>query len=372
MVNEQQLNSTVYCSQCGFMFAVRAKPAAAPARPAGGSGVRPIPQNVSAAARQAAPPPPASSEEDDIMPGWDEAEIAARLASVQIPPASAPMATPMATPQASPPGTVTMPAPAASVRLDIGASTSSGRVRNRNEDSFAVHQLRWSNRNQGQDVALAVVADGMGGYDAGDVASGMAIQSLIGAMGATVSHAISAQGPAPNLSQALDSGIRLANQNVHRRATSDSQCRGMGSTLAAVAIWNGNAAIAHVGDCRVYHYRGGLRQVTEDHTLLQRMLQLGQISPQEAANPHHPARSEVAQAVGRQPDVSPSSQQLRLASGDWLVIACDGLHAHVDARALDGAIRSASSASALAIQLVNMANQGGGSDNITVVAIRCY
>jgi protein phosphatase len=144
----------------------------------------------------------------------------------------------------------------------------------------------------------------------------------------------------------------------------------MGSTLAAVAIWNGNTAVAHVGDCRVYHYRGGLRQLTEDQTLLQRMIQLGQLTPQEAAN--HPAKNEVAQAVGRQPDVSPSSQQLRLASGDWLVIACDGLHGHVDARALEGAIRSASSASALAIQLVNMANQGGGSDNITVIAIRCY
>jgi protein phosphatase len=145
----------------------------------------------------------------------------------------------------------------------------------------------------------------------------------------------------------------------------------MATTVAAVLIWDGRVVIGHVGDCRVYHHRNGqLTQVTRDQTLLNRMIDLGQLTPQQAQN--HPARNEVLQAVGRHPEVAPAAYQLELVPGDWLIVACDGLHAHVDARMLSDAIRQAQPAAALlASRLVDMANQGGGSDNCTVIAVRC-
>jgi serine/threonine protein phosphatase PrpC len=111
--------------------------------------------------------------------------------------------------------------------------------------------------------------------------------------------------------------------------------------------------------------------VTRDQTLVARMVELGKLTPAEALT--HPSRNEVTEAVGRRPDVSPAAYELGLAPGDWLVVACDGLHAHVDDRLLARALGEASpSAALLAHGLVDLADEGGGSDNCTVVAVRCY
>src|SRR5262249_55318042 len=108
-----------------------------------------------------------------------------------------------------------------------------------------------------------------------------------------------------------------------------------------------------------------------DQTLVARMVELGQLSPQEALT--HPARNEVTAAVGKFADLQPVPYQLQLAPGDWLIIACDGLHAHVDFDSLQELIRDAlPSASNLANRLVELTDQAGGSDNCTVVALRCY
>jgi protein phosphatase len=122
----------------------------------------------------------------------------------------------------------------------------------------------------------------------------------------------------------------------------------------------------------VYHRRGDrLTQVTRDQTLVARMVELGQLSPQEALT--HPSRNEVTDAIGRRFDLKPARYEVKLAPGDWLIVACDGLHAHVDDRLLDETIRkSAPSAAYLAHHLVDLANQRGGSDNCTVVAVRGY
>src|SRR5262249_14599967 len=111
-------------------------------------------------------------------------------------------------------------------------------------------------------------------------------------------------------------------------------------------------------------------QVTRDQTLVERMVELGQLTPQEALA--HPARSEVLQAIGNCADIAPAAYQLQLIAGDWLIIACDGLHTHVKAAQLQETSGKAAAASVLAQQLVDLANQGGGTDNCTVVAVRCY
>jgi protein phosphatase len=146
----------------------------------------------------------------------------------------------------------------------------------------------------------------------------------------------------------------------------------MGATAAVLLVYDGQVAISHVGDTRVYHFRNDkLTQVTRDQTLVQRMVDLGQLSQQEALT--HPARNEVTSAVGKFADLQPVPYQLKLAPGDWLVVACDGLHAHVDADSLQELIRDAvPSASYLANHLVELADRAGGSDNCTVVALRCY
>jgi protein phosphatase len=262
-------------------------------------------------------------------------------------------------------------------RLDVGAATSPGRIRKRNEDSFLVQQLAWSNLDDRNDVALGAVADGMGGHDAGDRASGITIRTLGSCLAALLGGALSGQvkGPAPNvLAETLNYALLEANREVYRQAQADSASRGMGATAAAVLIWNGLALFGHVGDCRVYHHQGSSRvcqQVTRDHTLVARMVDLGKLTAKEARN--HPARNEVDRAIGRQLEVEPSRQQLQLAPGDWLIVACDGLHAHMDGFDLQEEIGKATgSAGTLAQLLVDLANQRGGSDNCTVVAVRCY
>jgi protein phosphatase len=172
-------------------------------------------------------------------------------------------------------------------------------------------------------------------------------------------------------SEVLDRGLREANRLVRESAQSNAAWKGLGSTAVALLIWDGQAHIRLVGDCRVYHWRGGkLTQVTRDQTLVARMVELGQLTPEEAAT--HPRRNEVAQAIGKYALVEPGRYDLTLSPGDWLVASSDGLQAHVNDRALGEAIAKAgSSAAELANRLVDLANQGGGSDNCTVVAVRC-
>jgi protein phosphatase len=214
----------------------------------------------------------------------------------------------------------------------------------------------------------------MGGHEAGDRASGLVIRTVGGALATPLGGALSGQlkaAAAPVLAEALGAALQEANRVVHPAARGLPSCKGMGATAAAVLVWDGLAVIGHVGDCRVYHQRGGaLTQVTRDQTLVARMVELGKLTPREALD--HPARNEVAQAVGRQPEVEPGRCQVQLAPGDWLIVACDGLQSHLDARALQEQVaRAPSSAARLAQQLVDLADQRGGSDNCTVVAVRC-
>ncbi len=247
-------------------------------------------------------------------------------------------------------------------------------MRDRNEDSLLLHRCSWSNLDQRHDVALIVVADGMGGHQAGERASGLVVQALGKALAPVLTAALNAQSPqsaAFDPSEALEGGLIEANRLVREMAQRNPAWKGMGSTAVALLIWDGQAYIRLVGDCRVYHWRGGkLTQVTKDQTLVARMVELGQLTPEEAAK--HPRRNEVAQAVGKYALIEPARYELSLSPGDWLLASSDGLQAHVNDRTLSDAISKAgASATELADRLVELANQGGGSDNCTVVTVRC-
>lgn len=259
-------------------------------------------------------------------------------------------------------------------RLDIAGATSTGRVRQRNEDSFLVQQLSWSNRDTRHDAAGIVVADGMGGYEAGDRASHLIIRVLgafLAGLWRELLNPEHLEVTPPALAKTLDEAVRSANTLVYQQAQNPG-CKGMGATLAALTIWNGQVHISHVGDCRVYHlHEGNLQQVTRDQTLVARMLELGQLTEEEART--HVLRNEVTQAIGRRPEIQPAAYEVKLTTGDWLIIACDGLHAHVDAPLLREVLLSAPpSSKGVAQHLVDLANHHGGTDNCTVVAVRCF
>jgi protein phosphatase len=214
----------------------------------------------------------------------------------------------------------------------------------------------------------------MGGHEAGDQASAMAVRTIGSALAPLLTGALTGQFKdlgAPALGESLTFAVQEASHAIYRKAHADRACKGMGATAAVALLWDNEALIAHVGDCRVYHQHAGrLTQVTKDQTVVARMVELGKLTPQEAAD--HPARNEVSQALGVSFDVVLATIRLRLEYGDWLLVACDGLHAHVDNATLQQEInRSAQSAAHLARQLVELADHRGGSDNCTVVAVRC-
>jgi len=258
------------------------------------------------------------------------------------------------------------------VHFEVGGVTSAGRVRTKNEDSFLAQLLLWSGHERRGETALVVVADGLGGHEAGEEASAMVVRSLGGALLALLSGEATGRLTAKGITETIESAMQEANREVHARAKQEALRKGMGATAAVVVAREGEARVGHVGDARVYHQRGDrLTQVTKDQTLAARMVELGRLSPKEALV--HPARNDVYQAIGHHPNLKPAHYDLRLTPGDWLIVTSDGLHAHVGAEELQQAVAKAEpSAAKLAAALVDLTNQKGGTDNCTVVVVRCY
>ena len=258
--------------------------------------------------------------------------------------------------------------------FDIGFATSAGKVRERNEDCYLIRRQAWSRLAQAQELALLAVFDGMGGHGGGDKASRLAAQSLQTAMSPLFdgagAGAISLDAK-DLVADRIRAALNDASKAVHGAAQADPQLKGMGAAAVVAVAWRDQLRVGHVGDCRAYHFRAGtLKPLTKDQTLVQRMLDLGTLSPQEALN--HPAKNELSQALGRRPDVEPGACQLALSPGDWLILASDGLHVHLGYDDLRKEIELAlPSAPFLAEHLIEVVNRRGGSDNCTVVTLLC-
>lgn len=232
------------------------------------------------------------------------------------------------------------------MNYSIGATTDVGQVREGNEDSYLV------------DEPLFVVADGMGGHLAGDVASSTAVDVIS-------SHSGSAS---PDDPQTLAELIRSANAAIWEKARVDPALRGMGTTCTLVLLDGATAHIAHVGDSRAYLLRDrSLQQLTEDHTLVARMVKEGRLRPEEAE--HHPQRSIITRALGVDADVEVDLSNLELVAGDRLMLCSDGLSSMIDSAAIETTLKEQSDPQAAADALVGLANAAGGEDNITVVVI---
>jgi len=281
------------------------------------------------------------------------------------------------------------------VRLEIAAWTTTGMVRTGNEDAFALLHASESRQDDLNECALVLLCDGMGGYEAGEVAAALAIQILrlclvqkkpfapLSGASSFPSDMMSNQprlegqghaAPPINveeMKQTLKGALKEANKQIYTISRSPgSKRRGMGCTAEAVYVDGRHIVVGHVGDSRTYHLNEGrLIQLTRDQTLVNRLVELGTLSPEEAET--HPRRNELQQAIGGQPDVEPGLYAGVLKAGDWVVVCSDGLTNHVSNADLEQMLRGEGySAETVARRLVNLANLQGATDNATVVVIR--
>lgn len=232
------------------------------------------------------------------------------------------------------------------MKVAVGASTDVGRVREGNEDSYFV------------DAPLFAVADGMGGHAAGDVASATAVEIIQQRRGEID----------PNDPDSLTAIVRAANRAIWEKSANDPTLRGMGTTCTMILIDGTQAQVAHVGDSRAYLYRQGqIRQITDDHTLVGRMVREGKLKPEEAE--HHPQRSMITRALGVDEEVEVDRSTLDLAQDDRIVICSDGLTGMISESDIADVLEHETDPQAAAEMLVQQANQAGGEDNITVIVI---
>ena len=226
----------------------------------------------------------------------------------------------------------------------IASATDTGRRRRRNEDSFVVRP------------PLFAIADGMGGAQAGEVASRLA---------ATVLNEADGHGSGEERVEEL---IQEANRRVHQRSVEDAAASGMGTTLTVAEIVGERVTIGHVGDSRAYLVRdGSLEQLTQDHSLVAELVRSGKLTPEEAEQ--HPQRSVITRALGTDPDVDVDTFAVEPHLGDLFLLCSDGLTSMVDDRMIERLVeQKRGDLDGLVRELIRAANKGGGEDNITVIA----
>jgi protein phosphatase len=236
------------------------------------------------------------------------------------------------------------------MRLVFAAATDVGRMRTNNEDSYLSSQ------------PVAAVADGMGGHSAGEVASAIAIEELT---------ALRDRGPWENETAATDDlkqAILRANRRIREMAAGDRRLNGMGTTLVALLEDGDMVHVANVGDSRGYLLRQGeLSQVTVDHSLVQELVDDGRLSPEDAER--HPQRSVITRALGIDPEVEFDLFTYKLQVGDRLLLCSDGLSDVVEPAQIRKVLLRVPSAQRAARELVTVANEQGGPDNITVIVV---
>jgi PPM family protein phosphatase len=235
-------------------------------------------------------------------------------------------------------------------RFVSGGTTDVGRVRDGNEDAYLVAD------------SVVAVADGMGGHVAGEVASATALEPIRELDGRIFPDSTEAL-------TALRDAVVTANHEVSERAESEPSYRGMGTTLTAALIEGRRLHVAHVGDSRAYLLRGGsFSQLTDDHTLVQHLIDEGQLTREEAAN--HPQRSVVTRAIGVSREVDVDAMTLELHTDDQVLLCSDGLTGVVSDDQIAKVLQETEDLEETLRILVDMANDAGGPDNITVVLIR--
>ena len=233
--------------------------------------------------------------------------------------------------------------------------TDKGRVRPTNQD---IYQIEAREENQ---TALLVVCDGMGGANAGNVASRFAAQVFTESIKAELTRPLDAKERQELMAHALEE----ANQTVFSLAGRQPEFRGMGTTLVAALVQGGEATILNVGDSRAYLFDGeNLRQLTEDHSYVEEMRRQGRITAEVART--HPQKNLITRAVGVEPAVEGDLFEVALRKNGVLLLCSDGLSGMAEDQQIAAAIKNAKTLALAGDALLNLAMEGGGRDNITV------
>ena len=250
--------------------------------------------------------------------------------------------------------------PTNELALRFALKSHPGKVRPLNEDALGADP----------NIGLFVLADGLGGYNAGEVASTMAVSSLLSGLGSELEQAHSNEDGNFDPARALRDALIDMNDEIFRAALNSTVYEGMATTAVVAWFLGGRLWVAHAGDSRLYRYRAGaLQQVTKDHSFSQELLDAGMISEEEARV--LPAKNLVTRAVGASPSLDPEVHDYELESGDILLLCSDGLTemvSNADIGAMVG--NDESDIAQAARRLVEAANDAGGRDNCSVILVR--
>ncbi len=239
--------------------------------------------------------------------------------------------------------------------MKIYSKIDKGVVRHSNQDAYFAGEIS-------QDVTFAVVCDGMGGANAGNVASEMAVKTISEYIINSYRNNMSVD----DIIKMLKNAITSANIEIFDKANSDKALKGMGTTVVAAVVRGGNAVIANVGDSRIYHVNDTLTQLTTDHSIVQTLIESGKITVEDAKV--HPRKNIITRALGAEQQVAVDVGEHNLSVGDSLLLCTDGLTNFVSEDDILNTFND-NDISAVCEKLVGLANIGGGGDNITAVTL---
>lgn len=235
--------------------------------------------------------------------------------------------------------------------------TDKGAVRSQNQDSYYL-------KTAGDDLAIALVCDGMGGARAGNVASSLAVETAVHYL-ERLSREELLQSPGEHLAQAA----RLANEAVYSRAEQDRDCRGMGTTMVAVILSRKKAHVLNIGDSRAYLLgEEGIRKVTRDHSVVEDLVHRGELTPEEARS--HPQKNLITRALGAEPEAKADLYELELKSGEFLLLCSDGLSNTLTDQELLYEVLYGEAPESCCSRMLEIALSRGAPDNVTAVLIQ--
>jgi serine/threonine protein phosphatase PrpC len=252
-----------------------------------------------------------------------------------------------------------------SIVQEVGWGIDKGKERSNNEDSLAAVTVNQASETEQQSVGIYAVADGMGGHQAGEVASKLAVRTALRQL---VGDVTESDGDLPeNYQNWLKSAVALANQMVHNKGKEAH--RSMGTTLVMAVVVGHDVRIVNVGDSRAYLISpDGIRQITKDHSLVQMLVDAGAITPEQAAE--HPQRNVLTQSIGTQPEVTIDAFQENLDENESLLLCSDGLWEMLSDDKIKEIVLAAKTPDEACQALVDAANSAGGHDNIAAVLVR--
>jgi len=246
-------------------------------------------------------------------------------------------------------------------KRSIGMITDVGKVRPVDEDSILAADLSFGINSESNNFLLLAVADGMGGHAKGEEASKIALNTIA----KTVIPELNDDVP---YTQLLDQGIKNANQAILDYTVQHPEAKGMGTTAVCAVVKDDNVHLVNLGDSRAYVISNDeIRRVTKDHSLVQQLVDQGIITDEEART--HPQNNQISKAIGANVDIEPDTMRLKLASDENLLLCCDGVIAHLTDEDIHKTIIESPDPDTACQNIVNLANERGGSDNISLIIL---